>query len=197
MLLTDVARRTIQSGGSVMGSGSASETFSAVALAPNAAAHVVDVEVDRDTGQVKILRYTTFQDVGLCVNPDQVEGQMQGGATQGIGWGLSETYLVDEKGAVRNANLLDYRLPSALDVPYITTNVVEVPSNDHPYGIRAVGQVPIVPPAAALANAISRATGVRLYELPMTAERLYRAMTSGDRPGARGQCADIEAGRPL
>ena len=174
--LADVARRTIHSGGSVLGYGSASDTFSSVALAPNAAAHVADVEVDRDTGQVKILRYTTFQDVGLCVNPDQVEGQMQGGATQGIGWGLSETYLVDEQGALRNANLLDYRLPSALDVPYITANVVEVPSSDHPYGIRAVGQVPIVPPAAALANAIYRATGVRLDELPMTGERLYHAM---------------------
>jgi CO/xanthine dehydrogenase Mo-binding subunit len=115
---------------------------------------------------------------------------MQGGATQGIGWGLSETYLVDEKGAVRNANLLDYRLPSALDVPYITANVVEVPSSDHPYGIRAVGQVPIVPPAAALANAIYRATGVRLYELPMTGERLYRAMHSADRVDAPGQHAD-------
>jgi xanthine dehydrogenase molybdenum-binding subunit len=173
-----------------MGYGSASDTFSSVALAPNAAAHVADVEVDRDTGHAKILRYTTFQDVGLCVNPDQVEGQMQGGATQGIGWGLSETYLVDEKGAVRNANLLDYRLPSALDVPYITTNVVEVPSSDHPYGIRAVGQVPIVPPAAALANAIYRATGVRLYELPMTGERLYHAMHRAGRVDAPGQRAD-------
>ena len=195
--LADVARRTIHSGGSVMGYGSASETFSSVALAPNAAAHVAEVEVDRDTGQVKILRYTTFQDVGLCVNPDQVEGQMQGGATQGIGWGLSETYLVDEKGALRNANLLDYRLPSALDVPYITANVVEVPSSDHPYGIRAVGQVPIVPPAAALANAIYRATGVRLYELPMTGERLYGAMHSAGSADTPGQCADTWAGRPL
>jgi xanthine dehydrogenase molybdenum-binding subunit len=173
MSLTNVARRTIQGGGAVLAYGSASVTFSAVALAPNAAAHVVDVEVDRDTGQVKILRYTAFQDVGRCVNPDQVEGQMQGGATQGIGWGLSETYLVDAQGALRNANLLDYRLPSALDVPYIKTHVVEVPSSDHPYGIRAVGQVPIVPPAAALANAIFRATGIRLQELPMTAERIY------------------------
>ncbi|HSF32326.1 MAG TPA: xanthine dehydrogenase family protein molybdopterin-binding subunit [Candidatus Tectomicrobia bacterium] len=181
MTLAEIAQRTIRSGGAVMSFASASETFSSVALAPNAAAHVVDVEVDRDTGQVKILRYTTFQDVGLCVNPDQVEGQMQGGATQGIGWALSETYLVDEKGAVRNANLLDYRLPSPLDVPYIAANVVEVPSSDHPYGIRAVGQVPIVPPAAALANAIYRATGVRLRELPMTAERLYLAMKSGNR----------------
>jgi CO/xanthine dehydrogenase Mo-binding subunit len=132
--------------------------------------------VDRDTGQVKILRYTTFQDVGRCVNPDQVEGQMQGGATQGIGWALSEGYAFDDTGAVQNARLLDYRLPSSLDVPYIATHVIEVPSSDHPYGIRAVGQVPIVPPAAALANAIYRATGVRMRELPMTPERLYWAM---------------------
>jgi xanthine dehydrogenase molybdenum-binding subunit len=109
---------------------------------------------------------------------------MQGGATQGIGWGLAETYLVDEKGAMRNANLLDYRLPSALDVPYIATIVVEVPSSDHPYGVRAVGQVPIVPPAAALANAIYRATDVRLHELPTTAERLYLAMKQSGRSRA-------------
>jgi len=86
---------------------------------------------------------------------------------------LSETYLLDAQGAMCNANLLDYRLPSALDVPYIITQVVELPSPDHPYGIRAVGQVPIVPPAAALANAIYRATGVRLNALPMTAEQIY------------------------
>jgi xanthine dehydrogenase molybdenum-binding subunit len=176
MSLGDIAERTIRSGGTVLGSGSASATFGAVALAPNAAAHVVDVEVDRATGQVKILRYTTFQDVGLSVNPDQVEGQMQGGATQGIGWAMSETYILDNNGAVQNARLLDYRLPSSLDVPYIAAHVIEVPSGDHPYGIRAVGQVPIVPPAAALANAIHRATGMRLQELPMTAERLYMAM---------------------
>jgi CO/xanthine dehydrogenase Mo-binding subunit len=182
MTLADIARRTVQSGGSVMGYGSASEAFGTVALAPNAAAHVVDVEVDRDTGQVTILRYTTFQDVGLCVNPDQVEGQMQGGATQGIGWGLSETYLFDASGAVQNARLLDYRMPSSLDVPYIAANVVEVPSSDHPYGIRAVGQVPIVPPAAALANAIYRATAVRLQALPMTPERLYNAMMRSSKP---------------
>jgi xanthine dehydrogenase molybdenum-binding subunit len=176
MPLADIAQRTVRGGGAVMGYGSASETFTTVALAPNAAAHVVDVEVDRGTGQVKMLRYTTFQDVGVCVNPDQVEGQMQGGATQGIGWGMSETFLFDENGAVRNANLLDYRLPSALDVPYIAAHVLEVPSGDHPYGIRAVGQVPIVPPAAALAGAIYRATGIRLRELPMTSERIYRAI---------------------
>jgi xanthine dehydrogenase molybdenum-binding subunit len=181
MSLADIARRTLQVGGTVMGRGSASETFSTVALAPNAAAHVVDVEVDGDTGQVKILRYTAFQDVGRCVNPDQVEGQMQGGAAQGIGWGLSEAYVFDDAGAVQNARLLDYRMPSALDLPAIAAHVVEIPSDDHPYGLRAVGQVPIVPPAAALANAIYRATGVRLRQLPMTAERLYWAMRTGGR----------------
>src|SRR4029450_14136956 len=103
----DGARRTIQSGGSVMGYGSASDTFSSVALAPNAAAHVADVEVDRDTGHTKILRYTTFQDVGLCVNPDQVEGQMQGGATQGIGWAFAEGYALYAQGRVTAANLRD------------------------------------------------------------------------------------------
>jgi hypothetical protein len=101
---------------------------------------------------------------------------MQGGATQGIGWALSEGYVFDAQGVLQNANLLDYRMPTSLDVPPIATHVVEEPSGDHPYGIRAVGQVPIVPPAAAIANAIYRAVGVRLRELPMTPERLYWAL---------------------
>ena len=176
MTLAEVAQQTGRGEEAIMAYGSNSETFTTVALAPNAAAHVVDVEVDADTGQVQILRYTTFQDVGLCVNPAQVEGQMQGGATQGIGWALSEVCAFDERGVLQQAHLLDYRIPTSLDVPSIETNVLENPSPDHPYGIRAVGQVPIVPPAAAVANAIYRATGVRLQELPMTPERLYRAM---------------------
>jgi CO/xanthine dehydrogenase Mo-binding subunit len=174
--LADIAQRTVRGEDAVMGYGSNSETFSTVAIAPNAAVHVADVEVDRDTGAVTILRYTTFQDVGLCINPDQVEGQMQGGATQGIGWALSEVYAFDGQGILQNANLLDYRIPTSMDVPRIAANIVEVPSDDHPYGIRAVGQVPIVPPAAAIANAIYRATGVRLRELPMTPERLHWAL---------------------
>jgi CO/xanthine dehydrogenase Mo-binding subunit len=176
MSLHDIAQRTGRGEEAIMGYGSASETFSTVALAPNAAAHIVDVEVDHDTGQVQILRYTAFQDVGLCVNPDQVQGQMQGGATQGIGWALSEECTFDAQGVLQNAHLLDYRIPTSLDVPGIAAHVVEIPSPDHPYGIRAVGQVPIVPPAAALANAIYRATGVRLRTLPMAPERLYRAI---------------------
>jgi CO/xanthine dehydrogenase Mo-binding subunit len=176
MTLAALAQRTVRGEDAVMGYGSNSETFSTVAIAPNAAVHVADVEVDRATGAVTLLRYTTFQDVGLCVNPDQVEGQMQGGATQGIGWALSEGYTFDDQGMLQNANLLDYRMPTSLDVPHIATHVVEVPSDDHPYGIRAVGQVPIVPPAAAIANAIYRAVGIRLQELPMTPERLHRAL---------------------
>src|SRR5215471_6330284 len=178
--LAALAQRTVRGEAAIMGYGSASETFSTVAIAPNAAVHVADVEVDRDTGEVQILRYTTFQDVGLCINPDQVEGQMQGGATQGIGWALSEVCGFDAQGVLQNAHLLDYRLPTSLDVPHIGTNVVEAPSGDHPYGIRAVGQVPIVPPAAALANAIYWAVGVRLQELPMTPERLHWALQQAD-----------------
>jgi xanthine dehydrogenase molybdenum-binding subunit len=176
MGLSDLARRSILGDETVTGFGSAGETFSTVAIAPNAALHVVDVEVDRETGEVKILNYTALQDVGTCVNPDQVQGQIQGGATQGMGWALSEICDVDGEGMVRNANLLDYRMLSSLDLPSIDANIIEIPSDDHPYGIRSVGQVPIVPPAAALANAIARATGVRLSELPMTAERIYQAL---------------------
>lgn len=176
LTLAALAQRTGHGAAALMGYGSASEASSTVAIAPNAAVHVADVEVDRDTGAVTILRYTAFQDVGLCVNPDQVEGQMQGGATQGMGWALSEVCTFDEHGVLRNAHLLDYRMPTSMDVPRIATQVVEEPSGDHPYGIRAVGQVPIVPPAAALANAIYRAVGVRLQELPMTPERLYWAL---------------------
>jgi xanthine dehydrogenase molybdenum-binding subunit len=182
LTLADLAQRVGQGEEAIMASGSASETFDAVAIAPNAAAHVADVEVDRDTGAVKILRYTTFQDVGQCVNPDQVAGQMQGGATQGIGWALSEQYAFDAAGHLGNANFLDYRLQTSLDLPDIEANILELPSDDHPYGLRAVGQVPIVPPAAALANAIARAVGIRMRQLPMTPERVYRALRSGHAP---------------
>lgn len=174
--LADIAERTMHGEEAIMGYGSNSETFRTTAIAPNAAVHVADVEVDPETGQVTILHYTTFQDVGLCVNPDQVQGQMQGGATQGIGWALAEICAFNTQGVLQHAHLLDYRLPTSLDVPAIAAHVVEIPSSDHPYGIRAVGQVPIVPPAAALANAIYRAVGVRLRELPMTPEALLWAI---------------------
>ena len=174
--LADLARRSIQRDGPAMGIGSAGEWPGEEAIAPNATAHVADVEVDPETGKVQILAYTAFQDVGLAINPAQVEGQMQGGATQGMGWALSEAYQFDDHGALLNASLLDYRLRTALDVPSIGTEIVELPSRDHPLGLRAAGQVPIVPPAGAIANAIHRAVGIRMRELPMNPEAIHRTI---------------------
>jgi CO/xanthine dehydrogenase Mo-binding subunit len=143
---------------------------------PGFGLHIVDVEVDVETGKVTILRYTAVQDVGKAIHPSYVEGQLQGGATQGIGWALNEEYVYDDKGRLVNASLLDYRMPTALDLPMIDTVLVEVHNPGHPYGVRGVGEVPIVPPAGALANAIYRATGVRMHELPMSPPRLVAAL---------------------
>jgi len=136
------------------------------------ATHCVDVEVDPDTGKVKILRYTASQDVGTAIHPSYVEGQIQGGAVQGIGWGLNEEYFYDAQGTMRNSTFLDYRIPTCLDLPMIDTILVEVPNPGHPYGVRGVGEVPIIPPPAALANAIYRAVGVRMEVLPMSPPRI-------------------------
>ena len=132
------------------------------------ATHIVDVEVDPDTGKVSILRYTAVQDVGKAIHPSYVEGQIQGGVTQGIGWALNEAYLYREDGNMSNASFLDYRMPTCLDLPMIDTVLVEVPNPGHPFGVRGVGEVPIVPPPAAVANAIYRATGKRMTDLPMS-----------------------------
>jgi xanthine dehydrogenase molybdenum-binding subunit len=142
------------------------------------AAHIVDVEVDPETGKVTILRYTACQDVGKAVYPNYVEGQIQGGVAQGVGWGLNEEYLYDEKGRLVNASWLDYRMPISLDLPMIDTVLVEVPNPGHPYGVRGVGEVPIIPPPAALANAIYRAVGVRMDVLPMSPGRIAAAVQS-------------------
>ena len=143
---------------------------------PGFAAHVVDVEVDPETGKVQILRYTAVQDAGKAVYPDYVASQMQGGAVQGIGWALNEEYVYDAQGRLANANWLDYRMPVSLDLPAIEAVIVEVPSPGHPFGVRGVGEVPIVPPAAAVANAIYAAIGVRLTELPMSPSRIVAAL---------------------
>jgi CO/xanthine dehydrogenase Mo-binding subunit len=139
-------------------------------------AHIADVAVDPETGQVTVLRYTVVQDVGKAIHPGQVEGQMQGAAVQGIGWALFEGYAYNEQGQVLNPNWLDYKLPTALDVPFIETVILEVPYPGHPYGARGVGETPIVPPAAAIANAIYRATGQRMTELPMTPARILEKL---------------------
>ncbi len=134
--------------------------------------HIVDVAVDPDTGKVDILRYSAVQDVGTAIHPAYVEGQVQGGVAQGAGMALTEEYVYSSEGRMTNASLLDYRMPTALDLPEIETILVEVPNPGHPYGVRGVGEVPIVPPLAAIANAIYDATGIRMNSLPASPTKL-------------------------
>jgi CO/xanthine dehydrogenase Mo-binding subunit len=138
--------------------------------------HIADVEVDPETGKVTVLRYTAIQDAGKAVHPSYVEGQMQGGAVQGIGWALNEEYFWDTRDQMRNASFLDYRMPTCLDVPLIESIIVEVPNPTHPFGVRGVGETPIVPPPAAIANAIHKAVGVRMTELPISPPALWKAI---------------------
>jgi CO/xanthine dehydrogenase Mo-binding subunit len=140
------------------------------------ATHIADVEVDPETGKVDVIRYTAVQDAGKAIHPSYVEGQMQGGVAQGIGWALNEEYWYDDAGRLRYASLLDYRMPTTLDVPNIETIIVEVPNEGHPYGVRGAGEVPIVPPPAAIANAIFDAVEVRLRDLPMSPPKVWAAI---------------------
>jgi len=136
--------------------------------------HIADVEIDPETGKVTILRYTAVQDVGKAIHPSYVEGQMQGGSAQGIGWALNEEYFYDNQGRMKNASYLDYRMPTALDLPMIETIIVEVANPAHPFGVRGVGETPIVPPPATMANAIYHATKVRMRDLPCRRRRSGR-----------------------
>jgi CO/xanthine dehydrogenase Mo-binding subunit len=139
--------------------------------------HIADVEVDRETGAARVVRYTVCQDAGKAIHPSYVEGQFQGGAVQGIGWALNEEYVYGADGRLQNAGFLDYRVPVASDVPMIDTVIVEVPNPGHPYGVRGVGETPIVPPLATVANAVAAATGVRMTEIPMSPPRLLKALS--------------------
>ena len=144
---------------------------------------IVDVEVDPETGKVDILRFTMVQDAGKAIHPSYVEGQMQGGAVQGIGWALNEEYYMSESGQMMNSSLLDYRMPTSLDLPMIDTVIVEVPNPRHPFGVRGVGEVSIVPPPAAIANAIYRAIGVRMDKLPMNPGAVMESVWEEGRSG--------------
>ena len=175
----DLAGRLGETGGPIVGAKAVD--ISRGAGHSYAAGNIVDLEVDPDTGKVHILRYTVFQDAGQAVHPDYVEGQLQGGTIQGAGWGLNEVYEYDKDGRLMNGTLLDYRLMTTLDLPMITTVVVEVPSPGHPYGVRGVGEINIVPPPAALANAIHDAAGVRMTELPMNPTVIMDAMSKHGR----------------
>ena len=170
--LAAIALKAGRTGGPI----SAEASINAQGAGPGFATHICDVEVDPETGSVKILRYTAVQDVGRAIHPSYVEGQIQGGVAQGIGWALNEEYIYDGNGRLENPGFLDYRVPVASDLPMIDTVLVEVPNPRHPFGARGVGEVPIVPPMAAVANAIYAAVGVRLTDLPMSPPRLLAAL---------------------
>ena len=140
------------------------------------ATHIADVEVDPETGRSKIVRYTVIQDAGKAVHPTYVEGQYQGGAAQGIGWALNEEYVYGKDGRLQNAGFLDYRIPVCSDLPMIDTQILEIPNPNHPYGVRGVGETSIVPPLAAIANAMSNAFGVRMTHVPMSPPRVLKAL---------------------
>jgi CO/xanthine dehydrogenase Mo-binding subunit len=142
------------------------------------ATHICDVEVDRETGRVLVTRYTSFQDVGRAIHPSYVEGQMQGGVAQGIGWALNEEYVYDSQGRVDNPGFLDYRMPVASDLPMLDNVIIEIPNPKHPQGVRGVGEVPLVPPLAAVANAVYNALGIRMSSLPMSPPKVLKAIKS-------------------
>ncbi len=142
--------------------------------------HIVDLDIDPETGKTDVVRYTVVQDAGKAIHPAYVEGQMQGGAVQGIGWALNEEYFMTKDGTMANSTFLDYRMPTSLDTPNIDTIIVEVPNPIHPFGVRGVGEVPICPPVPAIANAIHNALGIRLYDTPMNPNAILEALEKKD-----------------
>ena len=171
MSFKDLSGQLNETGGPVLGRGTVNPPGVGGAFAGN----IVDVEVDPETGKTQVKRFTVVQDAGKAVHPSYVEGQMQGGSVQGVGWGLTEEYFYNQKGQMANSSLLDYRLMTSYDLPMIDTVIVEVPNPGHPYGVRGVGEVNIVPPPAALANAIYDAVGVRMDRLPMNPAAVMEA----------------------
>ena len=177
--LADLAKLANKTGGPIAGHAQ----INAQGAAPSFGTHLVDVEVDPETGHVDVLRYTVVQDAGKAIHPGYVEGQFQGGAVQGIGWALNEEYVYGEDGRLQNTGFLDYRIPVASDVPMIDTIIVEVPNPSHPYGVRGIGETPIIPPMAAIGNAVSHALDIRFSELPMSPPKVLAAI---DAAGAAG-----------
>ncbi len=173
--LLELATRAARMGGPI----SSNVSLNARGVGVAFGAHICDVEVDPETGRVEIIRYTAVQDVGRAIHPSYVEGQLQGGAAQGIGWALNEEYRFDAEGRLLNPGFLDYRIPVASDLPMLDTVLVEVDNPSHPYGVRGVGEVPIVPPIPAVANAVYAATGVRFRTLPMSPPRVLAGILAG------------------
>ena len=170
--LKEIAAKAPTTGGPIAGHNEIVADGAGVSFA----SHLCDVEVDPETGDTKVIRYTVIQDAGKAIHPDYVEGQFQGGAAQGIGWALNEEYIYGDDGLLQNAGFLDYRIPVCSDLPFIDTQILEIPNPNHPYGIRGVGETSIVPPLAAIGNAVSNAAGVRMTHVPMSPPRILKAM---------------------
>ena len=168
----ELSGRLMRTGGTITTSVSTVST----GVGPIIAGNIVDVEVDPETGKIDILRFTAFLDVGTPVHPSYVEGQIQGGTVQGIGWALNEEYCYNDQGAMLNSSFLDYRMPTTLDVPMIEAVMIEVPNPRHPFGLRGVGEAPIIPPLPAIANAVSHAIGVRMNNLPISPVAVLEAL---------------------
>ena len=199
MTFAELALKLMGSGGLITASASADPKQPG----PSFSGMIVDVEVDRETGKVDVLRTTIVQDVGKAAHPSYVEGQMQGGAVQGIGWALNEEYFYNEEGAMANSSFLDYRMPTSLDLPMVDAVLVEVPNPTHPFGLRGVGESSIVSPMAAVANAVARATGVRIGQLPISpgvileaTEQTAKVILGASEPGP-GYSMAAEAGEAL
>jgi CO/xanthine dehydrogenase Mo-binding subunit len=172
LTVAEIAHTAGRTGGPI----SAKSNINATGAGPGFSTQICDVEVDPETGRVTVLNYLVVQDVGKAVHPSYVEGQMQGGAAQGIGWALNEEYIYGKDGRLQNTGFLDYRIPVASDLPMIDTVIVEVPNPGHPFGVRGVGEVPIVPPLAAVANAVTNAIGVRMSDLPLSPPKILAAI---------------------
>ncbi|MCS6859515.1 MAG: xanthine dehydrogenase family protein molybdopterin-binding subunit [Abditibacteriales bacterium] len=174
MTFSELGRISLWSGnGPIVGRASIAELPSP----PVIAAQIAEVEVDTETGFVKLLRLIATQDVGFAINPMACEGQIQGGAVQGVGWALYEGIQYDNNGVV-NRSFLDYLLPTAMDAPPVEVGLVELNAPDGPFGAKGIGEPPIIPTLAAIANAIADATGVHITDLPITPERIVTAMSS-------------------
>jgi CO/xanthine dehydrogenase Mo-binding subunit len=144
---------------------------------PSFCAQLAEVEVDEETGEVKVVSLAVVQEVGRAINPLLVQGQMHGGATQGLGWALYEQMLYSDDGQLLSGSWMDYAVPDAMQSAPLDTVIVEVPSQHGPYGARGVGEPPVIPTAGAIANAIAHATGARMAELPMTAPRVLKTLS--------------------
>lgn len=174
--LAEMAGMTAKTGGPLLGRAS----LNARGAGPAFSVNLCDVAVDRETGKVDVLSFTAIQDAGKAIHPSYVEGQFQGGAAQGIGWALNEEYVYDDDGVMQNAGFLDYRIPVASDLPMIDTQIIEVANPGHPYGVRGVGETPIVAPLAAVANAVADATGVRMARLPLAPHRVLDSLDAAN-----------------